>query len=250
MTTDYRPPASTPDGPAGSPGMKEQAQEAAGTAKDEGKHVAEVAKTEAQNVTAEAAQQARNLMGDARSQIEEQSKSQLESLVSMIQGFGDDLEKMARGEGPASGLAQDVVSQVSEKARSFSSQIQGREPAELLDQARDFARRRPGAFLLGALAAGVVAGRVTRGAKEAHSQSSEGTTTAGLTGQSAGYTSAQVSGAPVTSELPSAGQGLTAPATPTTGTAGADPLAGVPAPTGQPTYPEGSQTSQQQWGTP
>ncbi|WP_435769742.1 hypothetical protein [Nocardioides sp. SYSU DS0651] len=236
MTTyDYR-----PDPPTGHEDPKAQAQRAAGVARDEGKHVGEVARDEAQNVAAEAQQQAKNLVDDARSQIQEQSKSQLESLVSMLQGFGDDLEKMARGEGPGSGIAKDVVTQVSDRAKTFSSQIQGREPGELLDQARDFARRRPGTFLLGALAAGVVAGRLTRGAKEAHDSSSgTGATGTGATGQPGGYTSAQVGTPPTTSTLPSAGPGLTGP-TQAGGTAAADPLAGTSTPPADPVYPEGS----------
>ena len=46
---------------------------------------------------------------------------------------------------------------------SFAGKLQNREPAELLDEVRSFARRKPGLFLLGAAAAGVVAGRLTRG---------------------------------------------------------------------------------------
>jgi hypothetical protein len=46
--------------------------------------------------------------------------------------------------------------------------LDGREPGQLLDEARNFARRRPGVFLVGALAAGVVAGRMTRGVVAAH----------------------------------------------------------------------------------
>ena len=39
--------------------------------------------------------------------------------------------------------------------------------ADLLDDIRSFARRKPGAFLLGAAVAGIVAGRMFRGAKDA-----------------------------------------------------------------------------------
>jgi hypothetical protein len=45
--------------------------------------------------------------------------------------------------------------------------LEQREPGELLDEVRALARRKPGTFLLGALAAGVVAGRLTRGAVDA-----------------------------------------------------------------------------------
>jgi hypothetical protein len=241
MTTFER-----PNAPTGHEDPKAQTQRAAEVAKEQGKHVGDVAKSEAQNVTAEAQQQARNVVQDARTQIEEQSKSQLDNLVTMLQGFGDDLERMARGEGTSAGIAQDVVTQVSEKARSFSSQIQGREPGELLDQARDFARRKPGTFLLGALAAGVVAGRLTRGAKDAHSGSGSGQ---GVPATPDQLRSAQAGTPPTQGQLPSAGPGVTAPGQPG-GTAAADPLGGTGTPTGAPAYPEGTRTSTTEWGTP
>jgi hypothetical protein len=51
---------------------------------------------------------------------------------------------------------------VSDRVRALGTYLEGREPGDLLGDARDFARRRPGTFLLGALAAGVVAGRMFR----------------------------------------------------------------------------------------
>jgi len=215
---------------SGAGGAKEQAKQAAGTAADEGKHVADVAKSEAQSVAADAQEQARNLVADARTQIQEQSRSQLESLVSTMQGFAEDLEKMARGEGTGSGLAHDVVSQVSDRAKGLSSQLQGREPSEVLDQARDLARRRPGTFLLGALAAGVVAGRLARGAKDAGGSS---------TGSSATPTTNL--DLPTTSDTGPAAPGMYSAPPPTTpgGAADAAPLAGTAAPADTPVYPEG-----------
>ncbi len=44
--------------------------------------------------------------------------------------------------------------------------------SDLLEQGRSFARRKPGTFLLGAVVAGVVAGRLTRGAKAHHDRTS------------------------------------------------------------------------------
>lgn len=221
MTThDYGAAAPTAGSP-GSGGTADQAQQAATTAKEEGRHVADVAKGEAQQVMGEAQRQARNLMDEARTQVEAQSRSQLDSLVTMLQGFADDLEQMARGDGAEAGLAQDVVTQVSDQAKSLSSRIQGREPGEILDQVRAFARRRPGTFLLGALAAGVVAGRLTRGAKDAHSSES----------------SAQVT-------APTGTAGIA-------GTAASDPLAGTTAPPPvDPVYPEGTESNPSAWGTP
>jgi hypothetical protein len=235
MTTyDYGASAPTQsEGQAGPGGTQQQAKHASGTAADEGTHLADVARIEAQSVAADAKEQARNLVDDARSQVEEQSRSQLDNLVSKLQSFADDLERMARGEGAGAGLAQDVVTQVSEKARGFSSQLSGQEPAQILDQARDFARRRPGTFLLGALAAGVVAGRLARGAKDAGASSSNGS--------SATFTTdGRASSAPPT--VPNLTTTPASPAVTSGGTAAADPLAGTATPAAPPTYPAGGPT--------
>ncbi|HYF72534.1 MAG TPA: hypothetical protein VD864_06915 [Nocardioides sp.] len=150
-------------------GPTERAQEAASTAADEGRHVAGTAKEEMQNVASTAAEQARNLVGEARSQVGsqlgEQATGQRDQVVSLLRSLGDDLESMA-AQGPQSGLAADLVREVGDRARSLREHLDGREPGQILDDARDFARRRPGTFLLGALAAGVVAGRLVRGAAD------------------------------------------------------------------------------------
>lgn len=204
--------------------LRETTENAAQTASEEGRHLAGVAADEAKSVAADAQAQARHLLDDARSTVEEQSRTQLESLVSTLQVFADDLEKMARGEGPGSGLARDVVQEVGDRAKALSDQVRGREPSELLDQARTFARRRPGTFLLGALAAGVVAGRVARGAKDAQGSSSSTTGTTGTTGT----TTAPAAAVPPPPVAPTP-EATTPPGGPA-GTAVGDPLSGLGTP--------------------
>jgi hypothetical protein len=144
-----------------------KAQTTASTAADEGRRVGQVTGEEVTNVAGEAAAQVRNLADEARTQVEEQSRSQRDRFVSTLSTFSDDLDSMSREGSGTSGLAADVVRMVSDRARQLSSRIEGREPQEMLEDVRSFARRRPGTFLLGSLAAGGLAGRLLRGAKEA-----------------------------------------------------------------------------------
>ena len=137
--------------------------ETTSSATDEGKKVAGVAAEEAQNVAGEAKDQVRHLVDETRGQVQEQATTQRDRLVDTLRTFGDDLDAMA-SQGGTSGLAAQVARQAADRARSFGSSLDGREPGELLDDLRGLARRRPGMFLLGALAAGVVAGRLARGA--------------------------------------------------------------------------------------
>jgi hypothetical protein len=136
------------------------------SAADESRHVGHVAAEEAGNVAGEGLHQARHLAGEAKGQLTEQSRVQRDRLVETMRTFSGDLDSMANGESPSSGLATDLVRQAADRTRQLCERLEGREPAQILDDVRDFARRRPGTFLLGSLAAGVVAGRLLRGAKD------------------------------------------------------------------------------------
>ena len=149
---------------------KEQAQQTATTAADEGKHVAGVVGDEVQNVAGQAKDQARGLIDDAFGQIDEQSRTQRDRLVDTLKSVSSDLEGMAAS--GDSGLAAQIAQQAAQRARGLSTHLDGREPADLLEDVRQFARRRPGVFLVGALCAGVVVGRLARGAKQTSSPDS------------------------------------------------------------------------------
>jgi hypothetical protein len=167
MSADHPYQSSTSDSTGGrssSTTAKDQARQTAGTAADEGRHVAGVAGEEARKVASETKSQVSSLVSEATSQAAEQSRTQRDRIVDTLRTFGDDLEEMAtKGNG---GMAADLVREGSSRARTLASRLDGREPRDLLDEVRSFARRKPGTFLLGALAAGVVAGRLTRGAKD------------------------------------------------------------------------------------
>src|SRR5436190_1399811 len=63
--------------------------------------------------------------------------------------------------------ATEVAQQAAERIHGVASWLEQREPADVLQAVRDFARRRPGVFLAGAVAAGLAAGRLTRGMTDA-----------------------------------------------------------------------------------
>jgi hypothetical protein len=170
---------------------KDQAQQAAGTAADEGRHVAGVAAGEVKSVAGEAQAHAKGLLDEALAQVGEQTRTQGARAVSTLRTFSDDLESMA-SQSETGGLAADLARQAADRARTLGDHLDGREPGDLLDDVRRFARNRPGTFLIGALAAGVVAGRLARGAKDAGSTGAgDATGTSGTTGTTgtAGVTS-------------------------------------------------------------
>ena len=149
-------------------GAKERAQAAASTATDEGRHVAGVAKEQTAQVASEATAAAKNVAGDVLKNVsdaaKEQGGTQRDKLVGTLSTLTDDLSSMA--DQAPSGLAGDIARQAADQARSLTSRLENRDPGEILDDVRQFARQRPGVFLLGALAAGVVTGRLLAGARD------------------------------------------------------------------------------------
>lgn len=157
---------------------KDQAAQVGQSTADAGKHVAGVARDQAGSVAGEARTQARNLADQALSEAQSQAHTQKQRATDGLRSLGEELGSMAdRSE--QSGTATDLARQASRAAHDAAAWLEQRDPGALLDEVRAFARRRPGAFLGIAAAAGVVAGRMTRGLKAANDSPDHASGTAG-----------------------------------------------------------------------
>jgi hypothetical protein len=164
---------------------KGQAKDVGQTAAQAGSQVASTATEQARNVAQETQRQAKDLLDQGRTQVKGQVVSQQQKAAEGLTGLAQQLRGMADGTAQgAPGPAADLLQQASSYIEQFADKLQNREPAELLDEVRRFARRKPGLFLLGAAAAGIAAGRLTSGVKAAHTDSSPSGTGAGT---GAGY---------------------------------------------------------------
>ena len=141
---------------------KEQAAEVADTAKQAGAQVADTVKEQAGQVTAEAKNQAKQLLSQAQSELSEQAASTQQRVSEGLHALADELSGMARNS-EQDGVATDLARQAADRARTAAGWLADRDPGSLLDEARTFARRKPGTYLALALGAGVLAGRLTRG---------------------------------------------------------------------------------------
>ena len=160
---------------------KEQASGLAHAAADSGQGVLHEAKGQAADVVQEAKGQARDLLGEARTGLKSQASDQQARAATSLRSLGDELGRMADSS-EQGGLATDLVRQVAGRTGSVASWLENREPGDVLGEVTDFARRRPGVFLALAAGAGVLAGRLTRGLKDAPPSSGSGA--AGSSGSS------------------------------------------------------------------
>jgi hypothetical protein len=139
-----------------------QGAQAAGQAAGE---VKDTTKEQVQRVGVEAKTQVRNVAAGVRDRVGEQARTQNDKLVSTVRDLADQLDDM-RGDRPESPATQ-VVSRVADGGRQFADYLDQHGPDGVLRQVQDFARRRPGAFLATALAAGFVVGRLGKGIAKA-----------------------------------------------------------------------------------
>jgi hypothetical protein len=145
---------------------RDQAAAVGQSASEAGSRVTQTAADQAREVASETARQARDLLGEAGGQVRDQSSVQQQKAASQLRSVADELHEMV-AKGGQSGLATEVAQQAADRLHGAASWLEQREPADIVQAVRDFARRRPGMFLAGAVAAGLAAGRLTRGMTDA-----------------------------------------------------------------------------------
>lgn len=217
-------------------------QQAAGqtatTAKDEAAQVGQVAaaaasdvagtaKQQAGQVAGEAVNQLRSLTDDARNQASQQANQATEQLSTRLRALAGEARELGQGNGDANSTVAGLVQQLADRGEQLADQISARGPGGLVQDLRSFAARKPGTFLLGALAAGVVTGRLVKGAT-ADSTPSTGTTSTGTTGTGTTGTGYGATPYPETSDLALTAVPPVAPVTPVAATQETTYLGDVP----------------------
>ena len=215
-------------------------QQAAGqtatTAKDEAAQVGQVAATAASDVAGTAKQQAgqvageavnqlKSLTDDARNQATQQVTNASEQLSTKVRSLAGEMRDLGQGKGDANSTVAGLVQQLADRGEHQADQISSRGPGGLVQDLRSFAARKPGTFLLGALAAGVVTGRLVKGAT-ADSGPSGGSTGTGYGARSTG--TGYGTPYPETSDLPLTAVPPVAPVTPVAATQETTYLGDVP----------------------
>jgi hypothetical protein len=150
-------------GSSGEPGAKEHAGAVAQDAKESTKSVASTAASEAKDVAHEARTQLRQLFEQLTGEATDQASGQTQRAVQGLRSLGSELSGMAESQQGESGMAADLARQGASRLDAAASWLENRQPGEILDEVRSFARRRPGAFIAGAAILGLVGGRMTRG---------------------------------------------------------------------------------------
>jgi hypothetical protein len=172
--------ARAPGGVPADPVFVAEPDQTGSTATAKGRHVAQeggqaatraaseikgTAAEQAQRVAGEVGTQARSVVNDVRDRLGEQARGQSDRLAGGVRQIADQLDEM-RGD-RADSPAATVVSRVAGSGRQLADYLEQNGPEGVLREVQDFARRRPGAFLAAALAAGFVVGRLGKSVAKA-----------------------------------------------------------------------------------
>ncbi|MGZ3145356.1 hypothetical protein ACVDFE_25830 [Lentzea chajnantorensis] len=131
---------------------KEAAGEVGSTVRDQAAHVAQEAK-----------QQTRHVVNDVRERVAAEAEQQAQRVSKQLGRIADELSEMAGGASSDS-MSAGAIQSAADTSRQAARFLDERGAQGLLDSARDYARRKPGTFLLGAAVAGFLIGRVAKSA--------------------------------------------------------------------------------------
>ncbi|GGS72048.1 hypothetical protein GCM10010156_33590 [Planobispora rosea] len=217
-----------PTGAGDYSGQSGGAQTTAQQAKSAAGEVAQTAKEQTRVVAGEARNQARRVVGQLRDRVGEQTQHQSRRAAQGIRQWADDLSSMKEAVKPDSPV-HGAVQQIADSGRRAADYLEENGLAGVVDEVQNFARRRPGLFLAGAVVAGFLAGRVAKATAGVTSEETTSGTVSRGTGSGSTFTPTAGSFGQETPVRP-----MTPPAHTTSPYQSAQPAE----PLAQPTYPE------------
>ena len=162
MTYDLSPTSSTYGQESNNGGgVRDQARQVGSEAANAGGAVAQTAKEQGREVIGEAQRQARNLYGEARTQVAAQTSQQQQRAAGGLRSLAEEMRSMAQHSGQA-GPVTELAHQAADRVHGVAGWLEQREPGDILNEVKTYARRNPGTFLIGAAVLGVLAGRLTK----------------------------------------------------------------------------------------
>jgi len=142
------------------------------TAKQDVRSLVETAKERAGGLTGEISAQGRSLVQETRSQLEAQAQSGVQRFATGFRQLGEQAQALAEGRPDEAPQLTEYVTRAADglygaadRMFSVADDVETRGISGLLDDLQQFARRRPGAFLLGATVLGFGVGRLVKAEK-------------------------------------------------------------------------------------
>ena len=145
---------------------RQEARQVQGTTKDAASNVAGTAKERGQDVRRQAEHHVRGIVGETTEQLRGHAREETQRAGGALQSAGSQLQALADGRVEDAGVFGDYAQQAADTVNRWAETMQQRGFDGLLNDLRSYGSRRPGMYLLGAVAAGVVVSRFGRNAAQ------------------------------------------------------------------------------------
>jgi hypothetical protein len=152
---------------------RRQGQDVAGTAKLQAREVTSTVKEQAAQFTQELSEQGRTLLEETRMQVEQQAETQTQQLARTLHRCGTETQALADGRPEDAGATAQYAAQLADKLHELATGLENRGVSGLIEEVQDFARRRPGAFLVTTALVGFGGGRLLRSANSGGGEPAE-----------------------------------------------------------------------------
>ena len=152
---------------------REQGQDVKDSARDAASNVAATAGERTRDIKDQAGSHVRGIAGEVGRQLRGRIEQETERAGSALGQAGSQLQALTEGRTDEAGAFAEYAEKAAQALNRWADTVQDRGLDGLVDDLRRFAQRRPGAFLLGTGAAGVIAGRLGRNLRGEMSDSSE-----------------------------------------------------------------------------
>jgi len=147
-------------GDTGAPTSK--AKEVAGQAGGQAKQVATEVKEQAREVAGDIKDQAKDLIGQTRTEVRVQADEGTKRVAGGIRTLGEQLQALRDGRPEDAGPVADYAEQARRKIDDVASRLDRDGLDGVMSDLSNFARRRPGVFLLACAGAGFAVARLVR----------------------------------------------------------------------------------------
>jgi hypothetical protein len=158
---------------------KAEAGQVAGKAKEAGKEVMDEVTEKSAEVASTAKDEFNRLVDDGRAEIRTVGRERSEQLAARLETWAQQMRALSEGRVEEAGELRSWMQQAQRRVEDYASSLRERGPDGLMQDARRFARRRPGMFLLAAGVTGFALGRLVRSGAMSGSQDAQSGATPG-----------------------------------------------------------------------
>jgi hypothetical protein len=145
--------------------VKQQASVSGDQLQASGHQVVGVAKDQVAQLSGETQKQIHALLEQTQQEVSARATEQTDKAAANLRGVADELRALAEGRPREAARMVSYAHQGADRAAHYADRLESGGISGVVGDVSDFARRRPGTFLLGAVVAGFAVGRLVRGAQ-------------------------------------------------------------------------------------